>query len=165
LAILFNAAHFPGFIIDVRKVDLFFVPETERNEVVSIIIIKSNILTLYHGTRSRFDVFDPAFFKTGEGDADYYGWYFCRTLKGALWHCESYLRCDVRNSEGFILECQVEAGFTDKDIEGHFTEPKYDRPIYGLSLAYSNKIKVVRILSAKAVFESIYGKIVEVPNY
>lgn len=120
--------------------------------------IESNILTLYHGARSQFDQFDPTFFKTGEGDADYHGWYFCRTLKGALWHCESYLRCDVSNNGGSILECLVEEIFTDKDIEGHFTEPKYDRPVYGVPLAHSARIKIIRTYSAREVFESIYGK-------
>lgn len=112
-------------------------------------MVKSNILTLYHATRNRFDVFAPSFYKTGEGDADYQGWYFCRTLKSALWHCESYLRCDIRNDGGYILECEIESQFADEDIEGYFTEPRYDRPIYGVSLANSTKIKIVRVLSTR----------------
>lgn len=126
---------------------------------------ESNVLTLYHGTRSKFEFFDPMFFKSGEGDADYHGWYFCRTLKGALWHCESYLRCDVRNNKGLILECHVDVAFTEKDIEGYFTEPKYDRPIYGVPLKHSAEIKIASALSTREVYESIYGRIVEIPKY
>lgn len=128
-------------------------------------VTKGHILTLYHGTRNRFEVFDQSFYKTGEGVADFKGWYFCISPKGALAHCETYLHCRGRDNDGYILECQIESQFVEVDIEGHLTEPIYDGVVYGVPFEYSAKIKVVRVHSTREVFESIYGKIVEIPNY
>ncbi len=116
-------------------------------------------IDLYHGSRNVFNIFDPSYIRTGEGAGSYDGWYFCSAPKGALRHCESYLKCDVRQKEGFILHCQVEKAFVDIDIEDAFTEPCYGRPVYGVLLENSSRIYVVRVTPARDVFESIYGKI------
>lgn len=124
----------------------------------------NNIITLYHGSRSCFDRFETLYRRTGEGVGDYDGWYFCSTPKGALRHCERYLRCSIHENEGYVLECAIEAKYVDSDVDGIYTEPCYGGPVSGVRLFNSSKIKIVKVIGAREVFESVYGKIVEHAN-
>jgi len=120
-----------------------------------------SVIDLYHGSRSNFSLFNPGKYRSGEGAGHYKGWYFCSTKKGALYHCESYLKCNVRLDEGFVLHCQIEKKFIDEDIDDMYTEHGYGRPIYGVLLQYSQKIQVARVIPAREVFESVYGAIID----
>jgi hypothetical protein len=120
-----------------------------------------SVIDLYHGSRKNFSLFDPEYYQSGEGAGDYKGWYFCSTQKGALCHCKNYLKCEVRQNEGFVLHCQIEKIFISEDIDDMYTEPCYGRPVYGVLLEDSQKIKIVRVIPAREVFESVYGAIID----
>lgn len=49
-------------------------------------------MLLFHGSRSIFSAFDPAFVGTGEGAGVGVGFYFVNSLKGAAAHAERYVK-------------------------------------------------------------------------
>lgn len=116
-------------------------------------------MILYHGSRASFKHFDPAFFKTGEGVGNFNGWYFCSAEHGALVHCESYLRCSLIKSEGFILTCSIDPLHVENDVDGVYADPIYRSSIYGVSLSSSKEIKILDVSPARDIFERTHGKI------
>ena len=118
------------------------------------------IIELFHGTRAAFKKFDPQYFRSGEGVGSYNGWYFCKTLKGALAHCDSFLGCDVFSGEGIILRCEIADCYVDVDIDAEYTDPIYGRPVFGVALEKSIEIQVIESIPARSAFESIYGAII-----
>lgn len=60
-------------------------------------------MLLFHGTRKRFDKFDPAFFGTGEAGVGV-GFYFTDSLKGAYQHATGYA---PRPGVPLIYVCEV----------------------------------------------------------
>lgn len=116
-------------------------------------------MDLFHGTRTPFDHFLPQYYRTGEGFGNFTGWYFCDTLRGALVHCESYLRCNVRAGEGYILHCKIGEQWIKHHVDAEYADPIYGSPIYGVPLSASAEIMVLDRLPARQVLEQLYGPI------
>lgn len=115
-------------------------------------------MILYHGTNRRFNEFDNSFYGTGEGKVtNYKGWFFCSGPQGALHHCLTWLKCKPYGEGGIVLVCEVEDKYVEDDIEREITDPKYGRPIFGVSLDNTQHIKVIERVEALSIFVERYG--------
>jgi len=110
---------------------------------------------LFHGTKSRFDRFDPKFSKSGEGVGCFDGWYFVENLKGAYFHVESYLS-SVQGT-GLVYVCLVPNNRIIENCESGLTESGYHDQTSGVEYFHSDEITIIEVLPVDRLFDETVG--------
>lgn len=107
---------------------------------------------VYHGTPTRFDVFDPNKRHSGGGHGSYEGWYFARTLVGAHNHCEKWL-----GGEGsFVCVCAIPRAYLELDIEKGCHDRYYGEAVDGARFEYSDRIMIKEFIPYQETVEQLF---------
>jgi hypothetical protein len=103
-------------------------------------------MILFHGSKAKFDTFDPIYFRSGEGVGSFAGWYFTDNMAGAERHVTSYLRDHKTDGSGYVYECEVPDHYAIENCENGFTDTCYGCQATGVLHENSHHIKILKVI-------------------